>query len=169
MFRQYIAREGDPFILDVDLDFFSTRNPFRGLYENADLYSRLQELYNFKRPEDEQDPKCVLKAVQERQAQLSELGAIFEHLQLHRGLQNYQGTSSPRFQSVHALVQEVEAHYPGEQIDWTLVHDAGCTCDDTDLPDHVTTRDDIQQLITTSFAGLLSSLPGPPTIITISR
>jgi hypothetical protein len=57
MFRQYIAREGDPFILDIDLDFFSTRNPFRGLYENADLYSRLRELYNFQRPEDEQDPK----------------------------------------------------------------------------------------------------------------
>jgi hypothetical protein len=70
---------------------------------------------------------------------------------------------------VDALVQEVEAHYPGEQIDWTLVHDAGCTCDDTDLPEHVTSRDDIQQLITTSFTGLLSSLPGPPTIITISR
>ena len=57
MFRQYIAREGDPFVLDIDLDFFSTRNPFRGLYENADLYSHLQELYNFQRPEDEQDPK----------------------------------------------------------------------------------------------------------------
>jgi hypothetical protein len=57
MFRQYVAREGDPFILDIDLDFFSTRNPFRGLYENADLYSHLQELYNFQRPEDEQDPK----------------------------------------------------------------------------------------------------------------
>jgi NAD(P)-dependent dehydrogenase (short-subunit alcohol dehydrogenase family) len=72
-------------------------------------------------------------------------------------------------QSVQALVQEVEAHYPGEQIDWTLVHDAGCTCDDTDLPEHVTSRDDIQQLITTSFTGLLSCLPGPPAIITISR
>ena len=57
VFRQYIAREGDPFILDIDLDFFSTRNPFRGLYENADLYFHLQELYNFQRPEDEQDPK----------------------------------------------------------------------------------------------------------------
>jgi len=57
MFRQYVAREGDPFILDIDLDFFSTRNPFRGLYENADLYSHLRELYNFQRPEDEQDPK----------------------------------------------------------------------------------------------------------------
>ncbi|XP_021939097.1 UPF0489 protein C5orf22 isoform X9 [Zootermopsis nevadensis] len=57
MFRQYIAREGDPFILDIDLDFFSTRNPFRGLYENADLYSHLRELYNFQRPANEQDPK----------------------------------------------------------------------------------------------------------------
>ncbi|KDR23296.1 hypothetical protein L798_14058 [Zootermopsis nevadensis] len=61
MFRQYIAREGDPFILDIDLDFFSTRNPFRGLYENADLYSHLRELYNFQRPANEQDPKVHFK------------------------------------------------------------------------------------------------------------
>jgi hypothetical protein len=70
---------------------------------------------------------------------------------------------------VQALVQEVEAHYPDEQVDWTLVHDAGCTFDDTGLPEHVTSRDDIQQLVTTAFTGLLVSLPGPPTIITISR
>ncbi|XP_021939042.1 UPF0489 protein C5orf22 homolog isoform X2 [Zootermopsis nevadensis] len=169
MFRQYIAREGDPFILDIDLDFFSTRNPFRGLYENADLYSHLRELYNFQRPANEQDPKCIQKAIEEREAQLSELEAIFGHLQEHRGLQNYQDTSSPRFQAVASLVQEVETHYPGDQVDWTLVHDAGCTCDDTELPHHVTSRDDIQQLITSSFTGLLCSLPGPPTIVTISR
>jgi hypothetical protein len=70
---------------------------------------------------------------------------------------------------VHALVQEVQAHYTGEEVDWTLVHDAGCTFDDTGLPEHVTSRDDIQQLIATSFTGLLNSLPGPPTVITISR
>jgi len=74
-----------------------------------------------------------------------------------------------RYQAVVSLVEAVETHYPGEQIDWTLVHDAGCTCDDTELPHHVTSRDDIEKLITTSFTGLLSSLPGPPTIITISR
>jgi hypothetical protein len=107
--------------------------------------------------------------VQERQVQLAELQAIFAHLQEHRGLQGYQDASSTRYQAVASLVEAVETHYPGEQIDWTLVHDAGCTCDDTELPHHVTSRDDIEQLITTSFTGLLSSLPGPPTIITISR
>jgi hypothetical protein len=57
VFRRYVLRKGDPFILDIDLDFFSTRNPFRGLYENANLYSRLRELYNFQPPVDDQDPK----------------------------------------------------------------------------------------------------------------
>lgn len=68
-----------------------------------------------------------------------------------------------------ALVQEVEAHYPSDQVDWTMVHDAGCTFDDTGLPEHVTSRADIQQLVATTFTGLLSCLPGPPTIVTISR
>ena len=94
MFRQYIAREGDPFILDIDLDFFSTRNPFRGLYENADLYSHLQELYNFQRPEDEQDPKvgnillkptlkvrkCTYKILSER----SSVHQIYMHMLIQR-------------------------------------------------------------------------------------
>ncbi|KAJ9588402.1 hypothetical protein L9F63_018214, partial [Diploptera punctata] len=72
-------------------------------------------------------------------------------------------------QAVSTLMREVYEHYPVEQVDWELVHEAGCTCDDTELPHHVTSRDDINTLVATSFTGLLRSLPGPPTIITISR
>nr|CAD7459540.1 unnamed protein product [Timema tahoe] len=73
-----------------------------------------------------------------------------------------------RLVMVQQLVQQVEENYPDEQVDWEMVHDAGCTCDDTELPHHVTARDDIITMINTSFVGLLDSLPGPPTIITIS-
>ena len=34
----------------------------------------------------------------------------------------------------------IEANYPGERVDWKLVHDAGCTVDDTELPHHVSTQ-----------------------------
>ncbi|XP_069685879.1 UPF0489 protein C5orf22 homolog [Periplaneta americana] len=167
-FRQYIA-QGESFILDIDLDFFSTRNPFKGIYQNAGLYSILQDLYYFQPPNEDQDLKSIQEKVQERQMQLSELETIFKHLQEHRNLHEYQGEASPKLQTVATLVKNVETQYPGEEVDWELVHDAGCTCDDTDLPHHVTSRKDIEQLISLSFAGLLSVLPGPPTVITISR
>nr|CAD7408755.1 unnamed protein product [Timema cristinae] len=73
-----------------------------------------------------------------------------------------------RLAMVQQLVQQIEENYPDEQVDWEIVHDAGCTCDDTELPHHVTARDDIITMVNTSFVGLLDSLPGPPTIITIS-
>lgn len=37
-------------ILDIDLDFFSTMNPFKSLYKNADLYESLKVLYWFESP-----------------------------------------------------------------------------------------------------------------------
>nr|CAD7413540.1 unnamed protein product [Timema cristinae] len=59
VFRKYLSGKDDPYILDVDLDFFSTRNPFRGLYERAGLYDTLRELYRFQRPDLDQDDKVL--------------------------------------------------------------------------------------------------------------
>ncbi|XP_066994750.2 UPF0489 protein C5orf22 homolog [Anabrus simplex] len=169
VFHKYILQEGEPFILDIDLDFFSTRNPFRILYEKANVFPRLKELYYFHCPEDVSNPETVKKAVQERQAQLTELENIFKHLQKNRTLQGYCGDETPQLKEVERIVQDVETHYPDELIDWELVHDAGCTCDDTELPHHVTSREHVQWMIDSSFVGLLEALPGPPTIITVSR
>lgn len=49
--RQSLPNKDSPFILDIDLDFFSTKNPFRDLYDRTNLYDRLKPLYYFKRPE----------------------------------------------------------------------------------------------------------------------
>lgn len=48
--RRYLPETDTPFLLDVDLDFFSTKNPFQSLYERAGLYDRLAPLYAFERP-----------------------------------------------------------------------------------------------------------------------
>ncbi|XP_043266371.1 UPF0489 protein C5orf22 homolog [Venturia canescens] len=166
--RQYLPEKDTPYILDVDLDFFSTRNPFKTLYERANLYERLATLYSFQRPETT-DPEILKEAVTARNEQLDELEAIFQHLQEHRNLRGYENISSHRFEAVERIYHEVTKVYADSEIDWTYVHDAGCTRDDTDLPHHVTSQNDLNRLITGTFRVFLASLPAPPTIVTIAR
>lgn len=50
-----------------------------------------------------------------------------------------------------------------------LIYDAGCTIDETGLPDHVTESNDLIRLINETFKSFLAALPNAPTIITIAR
>lgn len=49
--RQYLPEKDTPYILDIDLDFFSTKNPFKNLYDRVNLYDKLATLYAFHRPD----------------------------------------------------------------------------------------------------------------------
>lgn len=50
--KQVIGRiENQHFVLDIDLDFFSTKNPFRELYGEKQ-YQLIKELYKFEGPTD---------------------------------------------------------------------------------------------------------------------
>ncbi|KAG8225171.1 hypothetical protein J437_LFUL006696 [Ladona fulva] len=50
LLRNHVASSESAYILDIDLDFFSTRDPFRGLYPKADIYQDLQKLYYYQPP-----------------------------------------------------------------------------------------------------------------------
>lgn len=47
--RKYLPEKDTPYILDVDLDFFSTKNPFKSLHERVNLYEKLAPLFTYKR------------------------------------------------------------------------------------------------------------------------
>nr|KAF7434529.1 hypothetical protein H0235_002720 [Vespula pensylvanica] len=55
--RHYLPEKDTPYILDIDLDFFSTRNPFKLLYDDINLYDKLAPIYSFQRP-DTNDPEA---------------------------------------------------------------------------------------------------------------
>ncbi|CAL7935207.1 unnamed protein product [Xylocopa violacea] len=59
--RQYLPERDTPYILDVDLDFFSTKNPFKNLHDRVNLYEKLAPLYAFHRP-DSTDPENRLSS-----------------------------------------------------------------------------------------------------------
>lgn len=67
------------YILDIDLDFFSTRNPFLSLYEKACVYEKLAKLYQFPK-----NPTMEVSTVSdERRKQLQGLQSLFQHLAKH--------------------------------------------------------------------------------------
>lgn len=73
------------------------------------------------------------------------------------------------FTQVCELFRSVRRHYHDKEVDWMLVHDAGCTCDDTELPHHVSGPRALEASVRGPFRHFLEALPLPPTAITISR
>ncbi|XP_071449852.1 UPF0489 protein C5orf22 homolog [Hetaerina americana] len=105
----HITTDDPAYVLDIDLDFFSTRDPFRGLYPKADLHSELQKLYYY-HPVNTEDENVLQEAVYKRRSQLEELENIFHHLQKNRNLIGLQ--DSERLKSVKKVVDKVLAIYP---------------------------------------------------------
>lgn len=162
---QKLVDVNKPYILDIDLDFFSTRNPFRRLYENANLYSELKNIYHFSIA-NKNDTSELEKALSARKKQISQLAAAWKHFGSHGDLKDFSGDSDVKAK-VQCLGSKVKNLY--NDVDWDLIHDAGCTCDDTELPEQVLSREEIKAMIDKSFAPFVSQLPHLPTIITVSR
>ena len=70
---------------------------------------------------------------------------------------------------VQHLCKEMTTFYKDSDIDWDIIHNAGCTIDDTELPHHETSKADIDRFIEGPFRSFLTALPTNPTIITIAR
>lgn len=157
--------QNTPYILDVDLDFFSTRNPFKHLYKNAALYEELKKIYNFE-PPDTNSLENIQQFVSCREEYLNNLLSAWKYVAKHGDLKGFEHNSK-WVTEVGKLAKTVTSLY--NDVDWELIHDAGCTIDNTELPEHVSSREDIQCLIDKSFCNLLRELPSKPTIITISR
>ena len=164
--------EVDHYILDIDLDFFSTLNPFVTLYNEAGLYEKLKELYTFnpvpQNMEYSAKIELALKAGDERREMLDKLESIFTYLTMEENLSMYEGPGEELVGSISQLVDSVRKHYPRQEIDWKLIHDAGCTFDDSELPHHISSKTEIQTMLRLAEQ-FLDWLDKPPTIVTISR
>nr|XP_031837450.1 UPF0489 protein C5orf22 homolog [Nomia melanderi] len=166
--RQYLPERDIPYILDIDLDFFSAQNPYISLHHEVNLYEKIAQLYSFERPEST-DPMVLKEASAARDDQLDELEDLFRYLDEHRSLKGYDGEKTTRYEAVENLYLQLMTAYKQSEINWITIHSAGLTRDDTDLPHHPTSRTDLDRLITGTFRSFLACLSSPPTIVTVAR
>ncbi|XP_020851465.1 UPF0489 protein C5orf22 homolog isoform X3 [Phascolarctos cinereus] len=160
-----ILKKGDAFVLDVDLDFFSVKNPFKEMFSQEE-YKLLQELYSFKKPDTELTEEGLVDCVESRVHQLEDLEAAFADLCDGDDEETVQRwASNPGMGSLTALVQSLKNRT--ETPDYEMVHQAGLTCDYSELPHHISTEQEIECLVQ-SLKYLLKNLP-KPTLVTIAR
>uniref|UniRef100_A0A8B9U6T6 Chromosome 5 open reading frame 22 n=1 Tax=Anas zonorhyncha TaxID=75864 RepID=A0A8B9U6T6_9AVES len=160
-----VLQKGDAFVLDIDLDFFSVKNPFKEMYTQTE-YEILQELYNFKKPHKDATEEGLLDCVENRVHQLEDLEAAFADLCDNDDEETIQKWASypgmkPLVQLVHSLKSRMESP------DYEMVHQAGLTCDYMELPHHVSTEEEIEGLLQSTKV-LLKNMP-KPTLVTIAR
>ncbi|XP_074135173.1 UPF0489 protein C5orf22 homolog isoform X2 [Sminthopsis crassicaudata] len=160
-----ILKKGDAFILDIDLDFFSVKNPFKEMFSEEE-YKLLQELYSFKKPDTDLTEEGLVDCVEGRIHQLEDLEAAFADLcdgDEEETVQRW--ASNPGMRSLIPLVQSLKNRT--ETPDYEMIHQAGLTCDYSELPHHISTEQEIECLVQ-SLKYLLKNLP-KPTLVTIAR
>uniref|UniRef100_A0A8D0FMB3 Chromosome 5 open reading frame 22 n=1 Tax=Strix occidentalis caurina TaxID=311401 RepID=A0A8D0FMB3_STROC len=160
-----VLQKGDAYVLDIDLDFFSVKNPFKEMYTKTE-YELLQELYSFKKPHRNATEEGLLDCVENRVHQLEDLEAAFADLCDNDDEETLQKWASyPGMKSLVQLVHSLKTRM--ESPDYEMVHQAGLTCDYMELPHHVSTEEEIEGLLQ-SIKVLLKDMP-KPTLVTVAR
>ncbi|XP_066290261.1 UPF0489 protein C5orf22 homolog [Branchiostoma lanceolatum] len=157
------VRKSRAMILDIDLDFFSTQNPFQDLFTD-EQFKIIRKLYNFERPSGA-DEDALLTYTEGRQQLLEQLEEICTDLQNGTELKDIECDTS-RKELLATLVNSMRETFE-DNLDFELIHLAGCTCDDTELPHHVSSQEEITNL-TAAMETMLSCLPAP-TLVTVAR
>lgn len=168
-----LLRDDSEWILDIDLDYFSTINPFLMIYPKAETYKKLRDIYKVQKSYDSTDAESIVEYVKERNRLLDFFETVFQHMAQHGSLERFKfddTAMNEKFELAKELIECLVSHYSIYDIDWFVVNDAGCTCDEAEfeVPQHESTDEEIKMLVN-KLEKFLKSLKKPPTIITIAR
>lgn len=159
-FNEIISKKS--YVLDIDLDFFSTKNPIRVLL-GYEIYGRLKKVYEFKPPKS-RAKNDINESLKSREKDLIAFKSILEEIEKGG---NYQSHAHQIFDELKDIYER-SVDELGEEIDAALLHEFGCTTDDPELPHHISSDAEIISLLS-SLEQYVSSLDNPPTLVTISR
>lgn len=170
-FINEILRED--WILDVDLDYFSTLNPFLNIYPKANTYEKLRKIFYIDKSYDVNDQESIMEYVNKRNKELDYFEGIFQFMAQNGSLENYKNedsTMNEKFELIKELIESLCHHYSIYEIDWFVINDAGCTCDDEEfqIPHHESS-DEIVKSMLNEFEKFLKSVKTPPSMVTIAR
>lgn len=173
-FQTGVDDANEMFILDVDLDFFSTTNPFLTMLEKGDAYEKIKKIFKadfFEKTFDSNTTTDELTTfTTKRLKYLDQLESVFQ--QLDEGVCKEELQVPDTLENIRSelfeLIDAIEENYGSDELKWTTVYDAGCTFDSNELPHHVSTDAQIENLIEL-FEKFLRSLKLTPSIITIAR
>ncbi|EDW33513.1 GL21916 [Drosophila persimilis] len=177
--RQFITeKDAKGFVLDIDLDFFSTSNPFLEIYKDADCYNQLKEIFHFVSVEAVKKAATAtiseyMATADKRQTQLEALKRIFWHLEEQRSLDGLElpdeTVISPEvYAKIVHLTEQLQDKYPDDEIDWHLIFDSGSTTDNNGLPHHISSSQELEEYFA-NFKRFLERLPVPPVAITMAH
>ena len=172
--KDLIEKHDGRFVLDIDLDFFSTNNPFLENLESINGYEKLKPIYELEM--DLSGDRTLYDVQNDRIRQIEPLSDFFSELEeikdkdqirldLPRLLEKIE--NERRAELVKKLVSELLDS--GIEVDWPLIHDAGCTFDtqETILPHHISTDEEITELVGHA-SGFLEQFEAP-ILVTIAR
>lgn len=148
------TKDNPHYILDFDCDFFSTNNPFLTMYSKANMYTNLHKIYTFTSPTNRDDVNSLIRCSRSREILLQELESVFMHLDDGKSLDDYpiENLTAVNTEDLLFIVAELLKHY--DSIDWLIVHNAGCTIDNIELPNHHTAVADITKCMDIVFSFL---------------
>ncbi|XP_072416435.1 UPF0489 protein C5orf22 homolog isoform X1 [Chiloscyllium punctatum] len=160
----HVLDKRDAFILDIDLDFFSVKNPFKEMYTEEE-YEILKQLYSFYKPDQEDSEEALIDCVEARTRQLEDMEAAFADLCEDDSEESVQKWAAiPGLEKLTQLVLSLKERLGTP--DYEMVHQAGLTCDYSELPHHISTEEEINKHMD-AVKRLLKVLPRP-TLITIA-
>ncbi|XP_063721503.1 UPF0489 protein C5orf22 homolog [Symsagittifera roscoffensis] len=141
------------YILDIDLDYFSCLNPFKGIFSPSD-FEIIRSYYDFEPPTSKSERRSINMCLSKRRRQIDALENIV--------LKGKTGTVE-----YNALTSVLKKGHDPE-----IVHNCGMTFDTTELPHHKSSELEIKSSMydfSHLVASAFSSSECCPSLVTIAR
>lgn len=155
---------GNDLVLDIDLDFFSTMDPFRRMFASDDEYGVFKSVYEnkFDVSKDDENFDEKYKIHQSRKlARLSEILALLR------------STTQIDSKEENSDLNKLKDLIRSRNLDLELLHSFGSGLDDRSLPDHVSDKAECEQMIESFRVFVENYLKGNesarPSLVTIAR